>query len=134
MSKANNPGFVLSPYSQKKILKALGSHQEKTDATSKRHGKPTRYNIATSDYDNLVSGEHGPLILKVRRGKIVTEKHYCAECHSYISPIRAYADSNYGKVHLCTPCHLAAFNRSFGHADAMPLKLDHAHAHKGKWK
>lgn len=69
MSKANNPGFVLSPYSQKKILKALGTHQQKTDSSAKRHGKPTRFNIATSDYDNLVSGEHGPLILKVRRGK-----------------------------------------------------------------
>ena len=122
MTKVNNLGFVLSPYSQKKILKTLNSHQQKNDAATKRYGKPTRYNVATSDYDNLVSGEHGQLILKVRRGKIVTEKHYCAECHSYTSPIRADADSNYDKVHLCTPCHLATFNRSFGHADAMPLK------------
>ncbi|WAM46186.1 hypothetical protein [Edwardsiella piscicida] len=133
MKKVDTQGFVLSPYSQRKILRALGEHQKKIDSKLKKPTIPLRYNSITGEYDNLVTGKYGPLILKVRRGKIVSEKHYCAECGCYISPIRAYADSNYGKVYLCTPCHLSAFERAFGHADAMPLRLDHAHAHKGKW-
>ena len=44
-----------------------------------------------------------------------------------------YQDSNYGVIYLCSLCKNLAFERSFGYADAMPLKVDHAHAHKGKW-
>ncbi len=82
---------------------------------------------------NLVTGTEGLLVLKVRRGSILKGAAYCSVCHTPVAPLYRYADSNYGPVILCSVCKTQAFERSFGHADAMPLAVDHAHAHKGKW-
>lgn len=82
---------------------------------------------------NLVTGSEGPLVLKVRRGLFLKETAFCSVCHSPTAPLYRYADSNYGAIILCSKCKTSAFERSFGHADAMPLAVDHAHAHKGKW-
>jgi hypothetical protein len=82
---------------------------------------------------NLVTGTQGPLVLKVHRGAFLKEAAFCSVCHSPVAPLYRYADSNYGPVILCSVCKTQVFERSFGHADAMPLAVDHAHAHKGKW-
>lgn len=82
---------------------------------------------------HLVDGSLGAVKLKVRRGKILKSEGHCSSCHTAAAPLTRYADSNYGPVILCTVCKIRAFELTFGHADAMPLKVDHAHAHKGKW-
>lgn len=124
---------VLSPYVQSKIRKALSIAQAKADRVHFA-GEPSEiFNPLTGLKDNVVNGEHGPLLLKVRRGKKVLEPHYCAQCKTFEKSLWRYQDSNYGVVYLCTICKTTAFDRTYGHADAMPLKVDHAHAHKGKW-
>ncbi|MBL0651699.1 hypothetical protein [Aeromonas caviae] len=82
---------------------------------------------------NLVTGSEGLLVLKAHRGSMLKSAAYCSVCHSSTAPLYRYADSNYGPVILCSVCKTQAFERSFGYADAMPLAVDHAHAHKGKW-
>ncbi len=82
---------------------------------------------------NPVDRNHGKLRLNVKRGSILHSSGYCSVCLTTTAPLTRYADSNYGPVILCSVCKTDAFEYSFGHADAMPLKVDHAHAHKGKW-
>lgn len=82
---------------------------------------------------NMVDGKHGKLMLHVKRGNILKTAGHCSVCFTSAAPLTRYADSNYGPVMLCSVCKVSAFETSFGHADAMPLKMDHAHAHKGKW-
>ncbi len=82
---------------------------------------------------NLVNGTQGLLVLKARRGAILKEAAYCSVCHTSAAPLYRYADSNYGPIILCSVCKTPAFEHSYGYADAMPLAVDHAHAHKGKW-
>ena len=82
---------------------------------------------------NPVDRNHGKLRLNVKRGSILQSSGYCSVCLTTLAPLTRYADSNYGPVILCSVCKKNAFEHSFGHADAMPLKVDHAHAHKGKW-
>lgn len=82
---------------------------------------------------HLVDGSLGEVKLKVHRGAILKSEGHCSRCHTAAAPLTRYADSNYGPVVLCTVCKIRAFEFTFGHADAMPLKVDHAHAHKGKW-
>lgn len=82
---------------------------------------------------NIVDGKHGKLMLHVRRGAVLKEAGHCSVCFTSTAPLTRYAESNYGPVMLCSVCKVTAFETSFGHADAMPLKVDHAHAHRGKW-
>lgn len=82
---------------------------------------------------NIVDKKHGQLILKVRRGCLLKTIGHCSVCFISMAPLTRYADSNYGPVALCSMCKVDAFEASFGHADAMPLKIDHAHAYRGKW-
>lgn len=123
---------ILTPYSQDKIRKALSEAQTRTDRIH-RTGPHELLNPVTKEMDNIVNGEYGALILKVKRGKKVLEPHYCAQCRKFEKSLWRYQNSNYGMVYLCSICKTTAFERSFGHADAMPLKVDHAHYHKGKW-
>jgi len=128
-----NRAGMLSPHSQAKIRKALNIAQHKTDKVNFNGGPSELYNPVTKLNDNIVNGENGPLILKVKRGKRVLDEHYCAQCNKFQSSLWRYQNSNYGIVYLCQVCKTTAFERTYGHADAMPLKVDHAHAHKGKW-
>ena len=118
-----------------RVLSAVAFAEEKskrrttTQITDKR-----LFNAATGGYDNICNGTFGQITLRVRKGKHIFEFHYCADCKELTNPIWRYRESNYGMIYLCNICKTLAFERSFGHADAMPLKIDHAHAHKGKWK
>ena len=91
------------------------------------------FNEITFTFDNISDGSKGKILLFVRKGKWIQSSHYCADCKNLSKPIWRYRISNYGEIHLCNLCKILAFERSFGHADAMPLKIDHAHAHNGKW-
>jgi hypothetical protein len=101
--------------------------------TSTKREQPFIYNEETHCNDNICDGRFGQVVLKVKKGKFVGESHYCADCLKFDKPIWRYQNSNYGVIYLCSLCKTLAFERSFGYADAMPLKVDHAHAHKGKW-
>ncbi|MGL1103432.1 hypothetical protein ACSTLM_04485 [Vibrio parahaemolyticus] len=124
---------VLSSCAQSRIRKALSAAQVSSDRKSFRGDPSEIMNPVTREMDNIVNGEHGPLLLKVKRGKKILEPHYCAQCKTFEKSLWRYQNSNYGVVFLCAICKTTAFERTYGHADAMPLKLDHAHAHKGKW-
>lgn len=65
-----------------------------------------------------------PIVLYVRRGKLTGLAQQCSSCRMNAQPIWRYSASNRGAVFLCNQCKTAAFERSFGHADAMPLVLD----------
>lgn len=118
-----------------RVLRALeyAESKAKTRAT-KITGDTKIFNAVTSGYDNICNGSRGLIQLDVRKGKHIFQLHYCADCKELFNPVWRYRESNYGIIHLCNICKTLAFERTFGHADAMPLKIDHAHAHKGKWK
>ncbi|WP_119394464.1 hypothetical protein [Salinibius halmophilus] len=63
------------------------------------------------------------IVLAVRRGKLTGVGHHCSDCKRHANPIWRYSESNRGTVFLCSPCKIAAFERSFGHADIMPLTV-----------
>lgn len=65
-----------------------------------------------------------PIVLYVRRGKLTGLAQQCSSCRMHAQPIWRYSESNRGAVFLCNQCKTAAFERSFGHADAMALALD----------
>lgn len=124
---------ILNPTAQSRIRKALSVAQIKSDKIRLNGERSELMNPVTREMDNVVNGEHGPLLLKVKRGKKILEPHYCAQCKRFDKYLWRYQNSNYGVVFLCSICKTTAFERTYGHADAMPLKVDHAHAHKGKW-
>lgn len=68
------------------------------------------------------------LRLNVKRGLILNHHTFCICCGNSTGILTQYRDSNFGVVVLCTKCKVVAFENSFGHADAMPLKVNHAHA------
>ncbi|MGF1694038.1 hypothetical protein [Photobacterium kagoshimensis] len=70
------------------------------------------------------------ICLHVRRGVIVRDGTPCDVCGCASGILTKYSASSLGPVVLCTVCKIKAFERSFGHADAMPLKVDHAHAQR----
>lgn len=130
----SSQGFrPLSKASQERVMRAVEYATRRSQFRPRHSGESHIFNEFSYSYDNICNGEFGTLILKVRRGKWLSEPHYCADCKNIFNPIWRYQDSNYGSVHLCTPCKVVTFERCFGYADAMPLKVDHAHAHKGKW-
>lgn len=112
------------------IMQAEVSPKHKRSIANK---EPFLYNKETNTYDNICNGRYGKVLLKVRKGKLTAKPHYCASCLKYEKPIWRYQDSNYGIIYLCSVCKAAVLERSFGYSDAMPLKVDHAYAHKGKW-
>lgn len=124
---------TLNSCAQSRIRKALSDAKVRSDKVSFNGGPSEILNPVTREMDNIVKGEHGPLLLKVKKGKKILEPHYCAQCNTFDKSLWRYRNSNYGLVFLCSICKTTAFERTFGHADAMPLKVDHAHAHKGKW-
>ncbi|MFA0082793.1 hypothetical protein AB4383_12225 [Vibrio breoganii] len=64
------------------------------------------------------------VILKVRRGKRLYGVGQCTACRSHASVLTRYSKSSLGVVILCHPCRIAAFERSFGYADAMTLAMN----------
>ncbi|MEO3988160.1 hypothetical protein [Plesiomonas shigelloides] len=72
------------------------------------------------------------IILFVRRGFTVKGDVHCETCGCTSGILTKYSDTNIGPVILCTVCKIKAFETSFGHADAMPLKVNHAHAKRVK--
>lgn len=134
LAKRKDDGFTpQTKASEQRVRSAVQLAESLSKERATRRGPSTAFNEATGTYDNLVSGEHGELILKVRKGKRESFPRFCADCKSYEPLYWRYQDSNYGTVYLCNTCKVAAFERSYGHADAMPLKVDHAHARKGEW-
>ena len=135
-----NKRFVGSEFSpqQKKVsrnvLNAISYAEGKAEKRKYDNlSEPFLYNSALDCYDNVCNGTNGKIELYVRKGKHVFQPHFCADCKNIENPIWRYRSSNYGEIHLCNICKTLAFERTFGHADAMPLKIDHAHTHKGKW-
>ncbi|ENM3836686.1 hypothetical protein ACT262_003468 [Vibrio cholerae] len=70
--------------------------------------------------------------LFVRRGTSVKSGAICDTCGSSTGILTKYSDTSVGPIVFCTVCKLKAFEANFGHADAMPLKVDHAHAQRAK--
>jgi hypothetical protein len=62
------------------------------------------------------------LILESRRGS-QTSGGKCNYCDSYASPLWRYTESTWGTVYLCKTCKITIRNKSFGHSDAMWLKV-----------
>lgn len=124
---------LITRQSQRKIIKAIDFAQKKSDRVSFTGMPGKLLNPQTKEMDNIINGINGALILKVRKGMRISEKHYCAQCKKFSNGLWRYQNSNYGLVYLCHICKITAFERTYGHADAMPLKVDHAHSHKGRW-
>jgi len=125
------------PLERRVSRRVLSAVRQAEIETARRAAKRTDrrvYNPVTGTFDNLVSGHSGVLLLYAHRGKRENACHFCADCRSVGKHYWRYSRSNYGVVHLCELCKIAAFERSFGYADAMLLAIDHAHAHKGGWK
>ncbi|MEH0691055.1 hypothetical protein H4F17_18670 [Vibrio cholerae] len=70
--------------------------------------------------------------LFVRRGATVKGDVACDTCGCVYGILTRYSNTSVGPVVLCTTCKVKAFEANFGHADAMPLKVDHAHAQRHK--
>ncbi len=66
--------------------------------------------------------------LHVRKGVTAKGNVSCTVCGQSYGIMTRYRESNVGPVILCTTCKVKVFEVNFGHADAMPLKVDHAHA------
>lgn len=71
--------------------------------------------------------------LFVRRGVVVKgEDAVCGSCGSSSGIITRYSDTNVGPIAFCTICKVKVFEANFGHADAMPLTVNHAHAQRNR--
>lgn len=63
------------------------------------------------------------IILQSKRCKTLQERKLCDECGGVYDTIHRYRKSNKGEVYLCGRCIDIVWERSFGHTDAMPLRI-----------
>lgn len=69
----------------------------------------------------------GKLLLRTRAGKKLDSPAHCQRCGREEKHVWLFSHTSLGPATLCTRCKNTAINDSFGGADAMSLRVNHAH-------
>lgn len=121
----------------KKETKSTANKSSKPRVKSEDKLKLSKVDRAILQASSLGRGDRNHLHpekirLFVRRGTSVKSGAICDTCGSSTGILTRYSDTSVGPIVFCTVCKVKAFEANFGHADAMPLKVDHAHAQRAK--